>query len=364
VREKSIDGLIQKTISTHMQKSSEDCADENALSAYLEGSLTPQETDAIEKHLADCSSCQEVLALAMKLQNPEDSALENPEPGTGKKVLFHFSVPISVLGGVFAAVILVAVLFRVFSGSHNSVEAPQSAELHPPAQKAELNSPLPRAEMRAPVPKPELHPSAPTAESHSTEQMASPSERADRAYPASPPLVSKDSIVSEKPHEGSFAHEEKREMASAVNEKALPQVASAIQKEDEAMPAPPPAAKGAVAGALHESEKLKTAEMSLPRPDRDQRSLRMAAPVDMANQGGSFGAAASRSTETKKIGNKEFYRDSGLWVDRQCSIHRGDPVNEITSADPEYEKILKQYKNLRSLVPVLIYWNNKVYLLR
>jgi hypothetical protein len=89
VRDVSADRLIQKTISTRMRESPEGCADENTMAAYLEGNLSPQETAAFEDHVSECASCQEILALSMKLQADEATSQTTAEQGTGKRTLFY-----------------------------------------------------------------------------------------------------------------------------------------------------------------------------------------------------------------------------------------------------------------------------------
>jgi hypothetical protein len=84
--------------------------------------------------------------------------------------------------------------------------------------------------------------------------------------------------------------------------------------------------------------------------------------------GGFIGVPANRGSNNvpapKKIGDKKFYFNSGWWIDRQARYKPDDSFIEIASADPEYENILAQYKQLPNLRPVLIYWKSEFYIMR
>ena len=70
------------------------------------------------------------------------------------------------------------------------------------------------------------------------------------------------------------------------------------------------------------------------------------------------------TAESRTIGDKIFYSNSGVWIDRKSAENTNDPVIEMPPGVPEYEKILNKYPEVRELVPVLIHWDGKNYLLR
>jgi hypothetical protein len=74
--------------------------------------------------------------------------------------------------------------------------------------------------------------------------------------------------------------------------------------------------------------------------------------------------AGNKEADWRKIRDKVFDRESGLWVDRQCAKHPEAEVIEITEYAPEYRSILNEYPQLSDLLPVKIYWEGKIYLRR
>jgi hypothetical protein len=116
---------------------------ENLMAAYLERSLTSAEMSAVESHVAGCTSCQEVLALALKLQSENATVPLQALSTPSKKRLFHFSIPIPAIGALLVCIALGALFFR---WPH---QAPVSDKLE---QVAELRAPVePTAQPPAPV---------------------------------------------------------------------------------------------------------------------------------------------------------------------------------------------------------------------
>jgi hypothetical protein len=393
VRDASIDSLIQKMISVRMRESSESCADANTMAAYLEASLSPQEMAAFEAHVSDCASCQEVLALSMKLQDRDAGGQTEEEQSARKKLLFRFAIPIPVLGGVVAAIVLIAVLFRMVSDSGKNIQPPQSAELHAPARQTEI---------------------------------------ATRNIPPPPPVADKDSLVVEKPKLDARLSENKaKALSSPISNAETESIPPATRAES--IPPSAPAVVEPAPGISAEADMQKMeakggafprGEESIARPSIYAAQNRIAAsntlnmaPINatsprdamirlgdllqrrdlkaeageqraqivegigqnhtnpaqggkkIASQGLGGGVRqASRASiereESRKIGEKAFYLSSVYWIDGQCIEHQDEPIVEITSAAPEYGQILTQYPELRNLRPALIYWNGKIYLLR
>ena len=330
MRDTSVDSLIRKAISSRMRESPDGCPDENAMAAYLEKSLSDQETAAYESHLAECPSCQEALALAMKMLDADASQQETPEPAAGKKVLFRLSIPIPVLGAVCIAAILVAVLVHVRNPG-DTTDIPQSAEMHRPARNAE---PAPAARKN---------------------------ESAMRSVPMPAPSPVGEISVAERPTDLPPSVEVKEAMAPSTV--SAPAAAAPVHEDEGTKAGKTLAEKDAAMESSALREESKAAMAPPPRADRDQASRMKAGAPSVAVLGGSVKAQAVPPS-SRTIGDKEFYLESGFWIDRQTTTRKGEPVFEIDSADPQYEAILTKYKDLRSLLPAVIYWEGRIYLLR
>ncbi len=345
MKDASMDSLMRKMVAARMRAPSQGCADENVMAAYLEGSLSPQETAAFEEHAAQCASCQETLALCIKLQVPEASVQSIEEQGDGKKVIFHFSIPIPVLGGVFAAFVLVAVLFWVVKDTQKGISPVQTAELQAPMKDAETANQI----APAPVTRQSTVAESPRLESRDTPlekkkepefavQKTEPQPNA-AAIPTPAMAPAAPTVRADGPKVLEESSDEKIAGAAAAVE---PAPAAAVAKQEK-----PPSAISS-ADAVH---KVGTLAFN----DAPQKSAELRAQRARSKEG---------EAESRQVGDKVFYRDSGRWIDRQCMAHPDDPIIEITSGDPEYKTLLARYPGLGKLLPALIYWEGKKYLLR
>jgi hypothetical protein len=367
-----MDSLIRKSMSSRRRELPGDCPDENAFAAYFEHRLSQKEIASFESHAAECDSCQNVLALGMKLGDPEAAARESA--GSERtKAHFHISIPIRAFGGAAAVIILIAIGIRLF---HNPAVKPA------PTQTVALKEPAVAVEpavMKAPLP-------APTASVN----------RSNTRRIKTRPSAHIEQEIADLPHKGIA-------LSSSIVPPALPAV-----KPDEPAPRdsdvvesammkslalPVPAAPGSLGGKEGSLASGKTVSLPPLSPPMNAGVGGMDGYTSglggRSGFGGGFGGfgmgssggggmmgggmmgsgpAANRSRVNvpapKKIGDKEFYFNSGWWVDRQARYQPGDPFIEITSTDPEYENILEQYKELSNLRPVLLNWKNKIYVLR
>ncbi len=423
MRDESVDSLIKKVISARMRESSEGCADENTMAAYLEKTLSPQDMTAFETHASGCTSCQEVLALAMKLQDQEAASQTADEQSARKKTLFRFSIPIPVIGGVALAVVLIAVLFRMNHESSMNPTESQTAALHMPEHQTEaavrstpVQAPEVKKDYLAPErpgvdaapenkakgfasssPKPEIgtpaldretavrgkaadqkmvavdESSKSPAESQSAELRlpALPTEAAGHNAPIHAPMVKKESVAQNKPgiEAAQLAEDKAKEAASSgtrVETGSIPPAAAI--KNEAAMPGGATVQKMAAAGgSLGNKESIARPPVYAARDRVQSISAENVAPISAMlpqNAISKLGSLASLDgTRSKKSGDKMFYFYSGYWIDRQCTEHQGDRIVEIASPAPEYEQILQQYPELRNLRHALIYWNGKICLL-
>jgi len=71
-----------------------------------------------------------------------------------------------------------------------------------------------------------------------------------------------------------------------------------------------------------------------------------------------------KSAESKAIADRVFFKNLGYWIDKQCTEHPDSEIVELASEAPEYTTILTHYKDLKGILPVLVYWEGKTLLLR
>jgi hypothetical protein len=69
-------------------------------------------------------------------------------------------------------------------------------------------------------------------------------------------------------------------------------------------------------------------------------------------------------SEKKSAGDRTFYRYARVWVDKQCLEHADAAIVEVTPEATEYETVVKQYPDVRKILPAAIFWEGKIYLLR
>lgn len=330
MREPSMDDWIHKMISTRTPVSSEACTDENVMAAYLEGTLSPQEKLLFETHVSECADCREVLALVMKMQDGEQKtfAPESDESKLTRKTWFHFSIPVPVLGGVFVALIFMAGIFLLMRDSGENLHPTQSAQLRIPAPENEmLKQNIPEASLARNAARSEL-------------------DKPRMAVPAESPEPGIEAPVAPA-----------REMKA----EAVPSAAPSNQVTNSKAEAP--ALSGEETTIFSQGKRSVAAPaLGMKSQQADERQLSIQA--DKAEDAKTKDMAKSEEGVFQKIGDKEFYLDSGYWTDRQCLEHPGVPVVEISPADPEYKSILSQYPDLLKLTPARIFSSGRIYVIR
>jgi hypothetical protein len=91
-RDDSIDKLLRSTFlrDRTTQETSDACTDPETIAAWTAGTLTPQDAGAVERHLAACTACQQVLALLARTEPPP------PPPGfSWNKWHLRWAVPVA-----------------------------------------------------------------------------------------------------------------------------------------------------------------------------------------------------------------------------------------------------------------------------
>ena len=361
MRDEPIDGLIKQVLSSRARKGSEHCENENLMAAYLESSLSPEERAEFESHVADCAVCREVLALSIGLQ-AQESDHRTIARTDSKKTLFHFSIPIPILGVLLLVVALVAVLSRV---PHRSGENPPAVSVSSKPSRVETVA----GEMKA-------------------NDVAVITEKNRELRPAV---------------EGGKSEKAGYRLSAAAHKDAPGSVSILTAKLDEAQPLPSPestAQPAASSVAVPVLPQTAVGQGTLTRSTAASvqpaiNTLSLPANLNSAEPGGignkffynktavgkgalTQSAAASvrraiyalslsanlNSAEPRGIGDKFFYNNSGFWIDKQCIKHLDAVIVEITPRAPEYESILKQYPDIFKIAPAVIHWEGKNYVLQ
>ncbi len=334
-----MDGLIRKMLSASAQESSERCVNENLTAAYLEAGLSPKEMVEFESHVSDCAICRETLALAIRLGGQESASpyVAAAETGKTRPRLLRF---VPVLGVLVIAIALIPVLSKLAHKKNEKITKNQVAEIHltaKPVQKTEIaEQPAKREAIepktdevtRIPTPR-EKKPLEKQAFKDKKEKVSSTTALLKGAEPAAAVLsIQKDADMSAK--------SSREERADDSKQSSLP------------------------AGAP-------TPYIPLSQIDVGRYSALNSLPPMVSNvilPTDRLVGSEKNASEFRKIGDKEFYLNSGIWIDRQCAEHRDSLVLEVLPVVPEHAAILKQYPDLRNLLPAMVFWNGKIYLLR
>jgi hypothetical protein len=351
VRDIPLDRLIRKSLAAQKRRNPGPCVSENLMAAYLEESLSPDESAAFESHVSDCAACREVLALSMKLRPPEEEAFVPDVPPGSKNTLFHFSVPVPVLGALVVGIVLFAVYLRISNRPNENTISDRIAELRPSPQQVEAVAQDAPVAARANA---RVNKEAPQKKASIGSAAAMPADdyRKDAAkFPADENLTAAVPVVAIPPASPSPAGTlsavladsdlSAKQKSEVETKEATDQIASIRAQEPVSRPRVF-AAANRIATTLYSSTPV-------------EASLRFA----LTNLG-----ANSKGNETREVGDRVFYRSSGFWIDRQCVEHSGNPIVEITTEDPEYKVILEKYPDVRSILPAAIFWEAKNYLLR
>ncbi len=402
MRDTPIDRHISKSLSAEAQSPAGHVVDENRMAAYLEGNLSPEEAIAFEAHMANCDVCQETLALALKLQSQEDEPFQEQPSSPARKRLFHISIPISAVAGLLLCAGIAVVFFRVYDEPRRFT-APQVAELPPAA----------RNEARPSVSTP------PAVESEPAQKIASGPESKEKTREIQPRSAAPVQPAP-PPVDGLFAVGASGDIASLDKKGALNMPAEAVggstapvqpegaRRADapmihkEEMPTPvlqnsasPPAAAVSLGKITAPSVAIQ-AQNSKAKDEADASGSNLSAEVSAPArtqepfQRPSIYAASNRiattlyetesfesyirfvirsldvtrkSAENKAIGDRVFFKNRGYWIDKQCAENSADPIVVIKAADSDFASIMQKYPDTKALLPAIIYWEKKNYVL-
>ena len=71
-----------------------------------------------------------------------------------------------------------------------------------------------------------------------------------------------------------------------------------------------------------------------------------------------------KSAESKAIADRVYIKNSGYWIDKQCTEHADSEIVELAPEAPEYKAILAQYPGLKAIFPVIVYWQGRICVFR
>jgi hypothetical protein len=339
VSDAPIDGLIRKMLSGRGHDSSEHCVNENLMAAYLETSLSPKEAAEFESHVSDCAICREALAIAIRMGGQEEPGVISAEPG---RIRFRFFKLVPIAGVLILLIALIPTFYKLKSThrQNESLIKTQEAELRSPAKTIQKNE----------LTKPEVERVA--VKSKTVKETGIQST--DAKKPVESKLLDYRKAESSRPE-------------ALQKELTLPDAVKITEKDADLPLKPVQDEKADDAKQVEKTMAAATAPSSLTQLDVGRFTALNSVPPTVSNTlppPGMLIGSGKDAGETKKIGDKEFYLNSGIWIDRQCAEHRDILVIEILPVVPEHETILKQYPALRNLLPAMVYWNGKIYLLR
>ena len=341
------DRAIQRTLRRPARPHPDSCPDTNQLAEYVEARCSRAQRSKLEDHLAQCDACQEVLALALKMDE-SDGERESPtltEAGE-RRILFRFSIPISALVAVAAIVGTVLLVRPVWKSQVNEVV--QTAQVSAP-QRSD-------SDMRAP---------APLAEKANAPAPQTPRKEISKvaAVPASPPAESKERKAREKTEEFSLAAVNAppaqlpsepmmaagardnpapaREQNLAVQNTANLQQAANTQSRSTA------AVGGVVGGMTGETRAIQEAA----KTDEPMASF-FKLDREMLDQ-----------LPRRTVSERSFYEWKGYWIDEKCLENPGAPVSEISRNDAEFSELMQQLQGLKG-TPLVVFRLNRILILR
>jgi hypothetical protein len=343
------DRAIQRTLRRPAQLHSDPCPDANQLAEYLESRCSRAQRSRLENHLVQCDACQGVLALALKMAESDG---ERESPGfTGsakRRVLFRFSIPISVLGAVAAIVCAVLLVRPVWK--HQVQEVVQTAQVSAPHRSdSELRAPAPQAELAdAPAASPRKAASklasaaaAPSVESKEkkSREKAEDAKVAAATAPLAPP--------AQLPSEPMMAAGARDNPAPAREQNVAAQNAANVQQAGHTQYRAAPATGGMAGGGIGEMRATQDAAkseepvVSFLKLDREMRE----------------------QLPRRTVSDRSFYQWKDYWIDGKCLENPGAPVMEISRADAEFSEIALQLQELKD-APVVVFRLNRILIIR
>lgn len=371
-----VDSAIRQALGRSQAESSAACPDHNQAAAYLEGRLRDDDAAAFEAHAADCAACRQVLALALKLEE-ESWAVNASHAHSSKRLLFRISIPVSALALIVAGIAIGMLFLRSSKTPDKIVPTAQITELRAPAPVQQPALEKDSKESVSPAP---VKIQKPTAVKTRVSQSPA-AESAKKAEPAQDALTRATPIaaiagVPAELAELDAVKAQTQQVAAAKTEFAPVRsgdvvARQALQSSGVVGGLPGGVVGGVVGGISPAPQAPKPQKVSMlnqtPTPRDAIRELSKT--LGANDKDGSRKAEELKSDFTfgnrfKKIGDRNFLSTSGYWIDELCARNADALIVEVRAGAAEFEEILKLYPDLRVLFPVVIYWNDKILVMR
>ena len=388
--ERHMNGAIRRALAGQSRMDVGPCPDLNLVTAYLEGSLSQPERTGIEAHAAICPSCQELLALSMKLAD-EDLPLEEGVAAVSprRKVLFRFSIPISAL----AAVLLTAGL-ALFLMWHQRSEKPVSTEMAelrarevpaPPGSGAESPAKAP-AIVAAPeyAREAEMPTRSPTeAAAGEAADSRTPEANALREVTAAPPEPEQKvagglvggvvgGIMPPAPAEESRMRTVEPLSAQVAARSEREGAESIGMTKDEIATGKPKASRESpgvteISGTVSQSPREVIQGLATALQEEDGIDKARLESYRTTNEAAGR-AVTWKSAGRRLVSGRAFELYSGYWIDVECTRHADGVLAELPARAPEAEEIRKAMPDLEKLLqsgrPLILHWKGKNIVLR
>jgi hypothetical protein len=342
------DRAIRRTLRRPAQPHSDPCPEANQLAEYIESRCSRAQRSKLEDHLAQCDPCQEVLALALKMDE-SDGDRESPTlAGAGeRRILFRFSIPISALAAVVTIVGTILLVRPVWKSQVEEVV--QTAQVSVPLRSdSDMRNPAPQDEKAdkpaAQTPRKEFSkaasvPAAPPAESKEKKALEKAEDTKLAVVDAPPAQVSSEPAVAAGAREPAAAREQN---LAAQNMTTLQQAGNRQFGAAQATGGMVGGVRGEIR-ATQDSATPKTEELvaSFFKLDREMQE----------------------KLPRRTVSDRSFYQWNGYWIDGKCLENPGAPVFEISGNDAEFSELAEQLQELKGS-PVVVFRLNRILILR
>jgi hypothetical protein len=367
-----VDSAIRQALGRSQAESSGACPDHNQAAAYLEGRLRDDDTAAFEAHAADCAACRQVLALALKLEE-ESWAVNAIHAHSSKRLLFRISIPVSALALIVAGIAIGMLFLRSSKTPDKIVPTAQITELREPAPVQQPSREKDSKESVSPAPVKIQKPT--TVKTRVSQSPAA--ESAKKAEPAQDALTRATPIaaiagVPAEPAELDAVKAQTQQVAAAKTEFAPARSGDVVARQALQSSGVVGGLPGRVVGGISpapQAPKLQKVSMPNLTPTPRDAIRELSKMLGANDEDGSRKAEELKSDLTsenryKRIGDRSFLSTSGYWIDELCARNADAPIVEVRAGTAEFEEILKLYPDLRVLLPVVIYWNDKILVMR
>jgi hypothetical protein len=312
----------------------------------------------------------------MRLEE-ESGAVNAIHAHSSKRLLFRISIPVSALALIVAGVAIGMLFLRSSKTPDKIMPTAQITELRVPAPAQQPSREKDSKESVSPAPAKIQKPTA----AKTTVSQSPAAESAKKAEPAQDALIRATPIAATAGIPAELAELDavktqtqqvaaaKTEFAPARSEDAVAR--QALQSSGVVGGLPGGVVGGVVGGISPAPQAPKPQRVSMlnPAPTPREAILALRKTLGTNDKDGSKKTEERRSDFTsenrfKRIGDRSFLSTSGYWIDELCTRNADAPIVEVRAGAAEFEEILKLYPDLRVLLPVVIYWNEKILVMR